>query len=185
MAARERARRRRPPLTPRRGQVPGTASTLLAAIVGAEAALTGFVVTVTTLIVPMVIGNFSPRYMRLWYRDPVLKATLALIAGTLTFAFSLLRRIEPNFVPNTGVTAAGVLVVASLMLFLFFFSRAMSPPSARPRCRTRGHGRACGLRRDGRAHRAFRYRDRDAQTGWRADPDRAGNPGRRDPGDPL
>jgi uncharacterized membrane protein len=103
-----------------------TASTVLSAIVGAAAALTGFVVTVTTLIVPMVIGTFSPRYMRLWYRDPVLKATLALIAGTLTFSFSMLRRIEPNFVPNTGVSAAGVLILASLILFLFFFSRAMT-----------------------------------------------------------
>lgn len=103
-----------------------TASTLLSAIVGSAAALTGFVVTVTTLIVPMVIGTFSPRYMRLWYRDPLLKATLALLTGTLTFSFSMLRRIEPNFVPNIGVTAAGVLMVAILMLFLFFFSRAMT-----------------------------------------------------------
>lgn len=103
-----------------------TATTLLSAIVGATAALTGFVVTVTALIVPMVIGTFSPRYMRLWYRDPLLKATLALVAGTLTFAFALLRRIEPNFVPNAGVSAAGVLMVASLMVFLYFFSRAMT-----------------------------------------------------------
>ena len=103
-----------------------TASTVLSAIVGAAAALTGFVVTVTTLIVQMVNGTFSPRYMRLWYRDPVLKATLALLAGTLTLAFSMLRRIEPNFVPNAGVSAAGVLMVADLILFLFFFSRCMS-----------------------------------------------------------
>jgi len=37
-----------------------TASTVLSAIVGAAAALTGFVVTVTTLIVQMVNGTFSP-----------------------------------------------------------------------------------------------------------------------------
>lgn len=103
-----------------------TASTLLTAIVGSAAALTGFVVTVTALIVPMVIGTFSPRYMRLWYRDPLLKATLALLAGTLTFSFSMLRRVEPDFVPNIGVWAAGLLMIASLMLFLFFFSRAMT-----------------------------------------------------------
>jgi uncharacterized membrane protein len=103
-----------------------TASTVLSAIVGAAVALTGFVVTVTTLIVQMVNGTFSPRYMRLWYRDPVLKATLALLAGTLTFAFSMLRRIEPDFVPNAGVSAAGVPMVADLLLFLFFFSRCMS-----------------------------------------------------------
>jgi len=103
-----------------------TASTVLTAIVGATAALTGFVVTVTTLIVQMVTGTFSPRYMRLWYRDPVLKGTLALVAGTLTFSFSMLRRIEPSFVPNAGVTASGGLMVASLILFLYFFSRCMS-----------------------------------------------------------
>ena len=38
-----------------------TASTLLTVIVGAAAALTGFVVTVTTLMVQMDIGTFSPR----------------------------------------------------------------------------------------------------------------------------
>jgi len=102
-----------------------TASTLLTAVVGAAAALVGFVVTVTTLMVQMVTGTFSPRYMRLWYRDPLLKATLALLAGTLTFSFSMIRRIEPDFVPNTGVSVAGVLMVASLIVFLLFFDRCM------------------------------------------------------------
>src|SRR5262245_43977599 len=102
-----------------------TATSVLTAIIGAAAALTGFVVTVTTLMVQMVIGTFSPRYMRLWYRDPLLKGTLALLAGTLTFSFSMLRRIEPDFVPNAGVSTAGVLMVASLIVFLLFFSRCM------------------------------------------------------------
>ncbi len=103
-----------------------TASTVLTAVVGAAAALTGFVITVTTLIVQMVNGTFSPRYMRLWYRDPVLKATLALLAGTLTLSFSLLRRIEPDFVPNLGVSISGVLMAVGLIMFLFFFSRCMT-----------------------------------------------------------
>ena len=102
---------------------PTTASTVLAAIVGAMAALTGFVITVTVLVVQMATGTFSARYMRLWYRDRMLKATLAVLVGTLTFAFALLRRIERDFVPNLGVTAAGFLVVVSLLLFLFFFDR--------------------------------------------------------------
>jgi uncharacterized membrane protein len=100
-----------------------TASTVLAAIVGAEAALTGFVVTVTVLVVQMATGTFSARYMRLWYRDGMLKATLAVLAGTLTFSFGLLRRIESDFVPNVGVTVAGALVVLGLILFLVFFDR--------------------------------------------------------------
>ena len=102
---------------------PATASAVLAAIVGAMAALTGFVVTVTVLVVQMATGTFSARYMRLWYRDRMLKVTLAVLVGTLSFAFALLRRVEEDFVPDLGVTLAGVLVVISLLLFLFFFDR--------------------------------------------------------------
>ena len=54
-----------------------TASVVLSAIVGAMVALTGFVVTVTVLVVHMATGTLSARYMRLWYRDRVLKALLA------------------------------------------------------------------------------------------------------------
>ena len=54
-----------------------TATTFLSTIVGAMAALTGFVITVTVLVVQTAIGTFSARYLRLWYRDRMLKATLA------------------------------------------------------------------------------------------------------------
>jgi len=100
-----------------------TASTVLSAIVGAMVALTGFVVTVTVLVVQMAAGTLSARYMRLWYRDRVLKALLALLVGTLTFSFALLRRVENNFVPNIGVSIAGFFVVTSLLLFLIFLDR--------------------------------------------------------------
>jgi uncharacterized membrane protein len=102
---------------------PSTASTVLAAIVGATAALTGFVVTVTTLVVQMATGTFSARYMRLWYRDRMLKVLLALLVGTLAFSFSLMRRVENDFVPNIGVTVAGGLLVLSLLVFLVFLDR--------------------------------------------------------------
>jgi uncharacterized membrane protein len=100
-----------------------TASTVLAAIVGATAALTGFVVTVTTLVVQMATGTFSARYMRLWYRDRILKVLLALLVGTLAFSFSLMRRVESDFVPNLGVSIAGVLLILSLLVFLVFLDR--------------------------------------------------------------
>ena len=100
-----------------------TASTVLSAIVGAVAALTGFVVTVTVLVVQMASGSFSPRSMRLWYRDPVLKGVLALLIGTLAYSFALLRRIETNFVPDLGVTLAGVLLIVGLVIFVLFLNR--------------------------------------------------------------
>jgi uncharacterized membrane protein len=100
-----------------------TASAVLAAVVGSMAALTGFVVTVTTLVVQMATGTFSARYMRLWYRDRMLKVLLALLIGTLAFAFSLMRHVESNFVPNIGVSLTGVLVIVSLLAFLLFLDR--------------------------------------------------------------
>jgi uncharacterized membrane protein len=100
-----------------------TATTVLSAIVGAMAALTGFVVTVTVLVVQMVTDTFSARYMRLWYRDRVLKVLLALLVGTLAYSFALLRRIQNNLVPNLGVSIAGFLVLCTLLLFVIFLDR--------------------------------------------------------------
>lgn len=102
---------------------PATANAVLTAIIGATAALAGFVVTVTVLFVQMAAGSFSARYMRIWYRDGLLKSTLAALVGTLTFSLALLRRVEDEFVPDAGVTIAGFLVSLSVLLFLFFFSR--------------------------------------------------------------
>lgn len=92
---------------------------------GATSALTGFVVTVTVLVVQMATGTFSARVMRLWYRDPLLKVTLAIFVGTLTFSFSVLSRIGDDFVPNLSVTLSGVLVSLCLLAFIFFFDRCV------------------------------------------------------------
>jgi uncharacterized membrane protein len=102
---------------------PSTASTVLTAIVGAAAALTGFVVTVTVLVVQMAIGTFSARIMRLWFRDRVLKVALAVLVGTLTFSFAVLQRIEDDFVPDLGVTLAGFFISLSLLVFIVFLDR--------------------------------------------------------------
>ena len=102
---------------------PATATAVLTSIVGASAALTGFVVTVTVLAVQMAANTFSARYMRVWYRDGLLKATLGTLIATLTLSFILLRRVDDDFVPNIGVTVSAFLVTSSLVLFLVFFDR--------------------------------------------------------------
>jgi uncharacterized membrane protein len=102
-----------------------TASTVLSSIVGGAAALTGFVVTVTVLVVQMATGTFSARYMRLWYRDRVLKMLLALLVGALSFSFTLLRHVEDKFVPNLGTSIAGFMLLLGLMLFVIFLDRVL------------------------------------------------------------
>lgn len=104
---------------------PGTAQVVLAAVVSATVGLTGFVVTVAVLIVQMAAGTFSARYMRIFYRDRLLKAVLAMLVGTLTFAYSLLRRIEQDSVPSLGVTLTGFFLATGVLLFLVFLNRSI------------------------------------------------------------
>jgi uncharacterized membrane protein len=102
---------------------PSTATSVLSAIVGSMVALTGFALTVSVLGVQMATGTFSARYMRILYRDPLLKWLLAVLVGSTTFSFALLRQIDDESVPDLGVTAAGTLVLVSLILFLLFLNR--------------------------------------------------------------
>ena len=104
---------------------PETATAVLSAAIAAAASLTGFVITVTVLGVQMATGTFSPRYMRLWYRDPMLKLLLAELIGTLAFAFTVIRQVQADSVPDISVSVAAAGVMLGLLLFMVFFDRFM------------------------------------------------------------
>jgi uncharacterized membrane protein len=73
----------------------------------------------------MATGTFSARYMRIFYRDWAFKAVLAVLIGTFTFAYVLMRRVEVDDVPNLGVTLAGFLLASGVLLFVIFLDRAI------------------------------------------------------------
>lgn len=100
-----------------------TASSVLAAIAGAMVGLIGLVVTIGVLVVQMATGTLSARFMRLWYRDRVQKFVLAAFTATFTFSYALLRRVEPDSVPNVGVSMAGFAVAVDLILLLVYLDR--------------------------------------------------------------
>lgn len=102
---------------------PATASGVLTAIAAAMVGLLGFVVTISVLVVQSATGTLSPRFMRLWYRDRLQKATLAAFTGILTFSFALLRRVDEHAVPDLGVTVAGFAVPSCLVLLLLYLDR--------------------------------------------------------------
>ncbi len=102
-----------------------TADSVLASVVAASVGLIGFVVTVSVLIVQMATGTFSARYMRIFYRDRAFKAVLAVLIGTFTFSYTLLRHVEANSVPNLGVTLAGAFLGLGIILFVVFLDRAI------------------------------------------------------------
>jgi uncharacterized membrane protein len=104
---------------------PSTASAVLTAIIGAMIGLVGFVVTVTVLLVQTSTSQFSARYMRLLYRDRLLKAVLAVLVGTFAYSFVLLRRVGDTEVPHLGIVLVFPLVLAGVVLFLLFLSRIL------------------------------------------------------------
>jgi uncharacterized membrane protein len=104
---------------------PSTASSVLSAILGAMIGLVGFVVTVTVLLVQTSTSQFSARYMRLVYRDRLLKAVLAVLVGTFAYSFVLLRRVGETEAPDFGLLLVGGLVLLGVVLFLVFFSRLL------------------------------------------------------------
>ena len=102
---------------------PETATAVVSATISAVASLTGFVVTVTVLGVQMATGTFSPRYMRMWYRDGRLKLLLAVLVGTLMFSFFVMRQIQPDSVPDLSVSLTNGGVALALLLFVLYFDR--------------------------------------------------------------
>lgn len=104
---------------------PATASSVLSAMLGAMIGLIGFVVTVTVLLVQTSTSQFSARYMRLVYRDPLLKASLAVLVGTFAYAFALLRRVTDTDAPDLGLAILPGFVLLGVFLFLIFFSRLL------------------------------------------------------------
>lgn len=101
---------------------PSTASSVLSAIISAMIGLVGFVVTVTVLLVQTSTSQFSARYMRLIYRDRLLKAVLAVLVGTFACSFVLLRRVGETESPDFGLVLVGCLLLIGVLLFLVFFS---------------------------------------------------------------
>jgi uncharacterized membrane protein len=114
---------------------PETATAVVSATIAAVVSLTGFVITVTVLGVQQATGIFSPRYMRLWYRDGRLKLVLAELVGTLMFSIAVIRRIQPDSVPDISVSLAGLGLSVGLLLFLLYFDRFLHrwPPCWRAR----------------------------------------------------
>jgi uncharacterized membrane protein len=125
---------------------PSTASSVLSAL-GAMIGLVGFVVTVTVLLVQTSTSQFSARYMRLVYRDRLLKAVLAVLVGTFAYSFVLLRRVGETHAPDFGLVLVGGLVLLGVVLFLLFFSPAAA---AAPRGRRLPGGHAARDPTDGR-----------------------------------
>ena len=103
-----------------------SAGAALAALGGGMITFTGFVMSVVLLVVQFGSSQFSPRFLR-WFRDdPVMKHSLGTFIATFVFALTataLSGRGPENIVPYRALIGATVLTAASIAWFLALIAR--------------------------------------------------------------
>ena len=100
------------------------ARTLLSTIATALLTFTGVVFTITLVALQMASSQYSPRVMRTFVRKPVTKLALSTFIATFVYALTLLSRVGTvggaHKVPQGAVGLAYLLVMASIIVFVFF-----------------------------------------------------------------
>ena len=104
------------------------AAQVLSTIAGSTLTFTGIVFSITAVALQLGSSQFSPRALRNFLRDRGTQWALGLLVATFTYALLTLRYVDPNAdpddvaTPGLSVTLALVLVIASLVAFVFFVS---------------------------------------------------------------
>ena len=82
------------------------------------------VFSITLVALQMASTQYSPRVLRTFVRKPVTKLALATFIATFVYSLTLLARVGtstgPHTVPQGAVGLAYLLVMASVIVFVFF-----------------------------------------------------------------
>lgn len=107
---------------------PEAARSVLQAISGSLITDTSLTFSLTVVTLQLASSQFSPRLLRTFTSDPFVHGTLALFLAAFAFALTVLRSVrgERNgtspFVPETSVTVAFVLAIASVIALVLFLA---------------------------------------------------------------
>ena len=103
----------------------GSAGAALSALGSGMLAFTGFVTSIVLLIIQFGTSEFSPRFLR-WFRtDPVLRYALSSFIATFLFALvstAQIGRGSASFVPTRTLFAALLLTLLSIAMFLLLIN---------------------------------------------------------------
>lgn len=103
-----------------------TAQTVLSTIATAVLSFTGLVFSITIVALQLASSQFSPRVLRTFLRDRGTKVTLGIFVGTFVFTLVVLQSIRAAegataaFVPGDAITVATVLVLVTVLAFVYF-----------------------------------------------------------------
>ncbi len=102
------------------------ARSILSTIAQSMLSFTALVFTVTMLVLQLASSQLSPRVMRTFLRDRGNQIVLGLFVATFVYTLVVLRDIRTpvdggaGFVPGIAVTAAFVLLLASVVAFIYY-----------------------------------------------------------------
>ena len=107
------------------GGGPEGARALLSAIIGSMITFTALVFSITIVVLQLTSSQFSPRVLRSFLRDRFNQVTLGVFVATFVYAMVVLRSVRGTasvspFVPQLAVTMGFLLVLASVVVFLFY-----------------------------------------------------------------
>lgn len=103
------------------------ARSVLSAVSSSMIAFTGLVFSITIVVLQLTSSQFSPRVLRNFLGDRGNQLALGVFVATFTYALVVLRSVrgtdegEP-FVPRVAVTAAFLLLLASIAVFLYYIN---------------------------------------------------------------
>lgn len=101
------------------------ARAVLSTIAGAMISVTGLVFSITIVVLQLASSQFTPRVLRTFLDDRITQHTLGVFAASFLFALTVLRSIDDSapegaVVPQLAVTAAFLLVLGAVAMFLAF-----------------------------------------------------------------
>ena len=105
---------------------PDSARSILSAIASSMLTLTALVFSITVIVLQLASSQFSPRVLRTFLSDRQNQVTLGVFTGTFVYALAALRSVRgqdgvvDRFVPGLTITAAFVLVLVSVGLFVAY-----------------------------------------------------------------
>ena len=98
-----------------------SARSILSTIAASMLTFLALVFTLTVVALQLA-SDFSPRLLRNFFTARASKLSLSLFVTTFTYAVLVLREVSPDNVPELSVTVAIVLVLLSVLMFVYYVS---------------------------------------------------------------
>lgn len=104
----------------------GEARQLLTAIATGLITTVSLVFSLTVVVFQLASSQYSPRLLRVFPRDTLIRTTLGVLVGSFVYAITVLRTVQSGAVPRISVTVGFVLTVGGAVLLVLFLGHVVT-----------------------------------------------------------